>query len=262
MRQFDVPLSPEEVWLAFVRFVRARSKDILATWLLTAQSRPIAKDVPTSSQLAHVTPLLDWLAELEDSPRDMASLERLAGELAGHRMAEGLELREVLAQYSILRDCIIRMWGESAMPAQSWRGVITIDRVFDTAATAAIAQFDAVRDRVLDAAERVSLESFESSTLNELLQRLMLTFQEIAPPVDAAAILLRDGDQFHTNTIVGVDPEVMQTALEHNARIGEGFIGRIAAQKRPVAIRNVATDPLVLPPRSSRAVYERLTGFR
>jgi len=40
----------------------------------------------------------------------------------------------------------------------------------------------------------------------------------------------------------------MQSTLEHSARIGEGFVGRIAAEKRPVAIRNAATDPLVLDP--------------
>ena len=259
MRHFDVPSSPDEAWLAVARFVRARSKDILANWLLTAQGRPVAKDVPASSQLAHVAPLLDWLAELEDSSRDMAALGRLASELAGHRMAEGLEMREVLAQYSILRDCMIRMWGESATPAESWRGMITIHRVFDTAATAAIAQFDTVRDRILDALERVSLERFESSTLNELLQRLMLTFQEIAPAVDVAAILLREGEEFFTNTIVGVDAQVMQSALEHSARMGEGFVGRIAAERRPLAIRNAATDPLVLHPvfklKGIRAAY-------
>src|SRR5262245_41546917 len=148
MRQFDHLTNPDEDWLAISRFVRTRSKDILDTWLLTAQGRPSAKDVPTSSQLAHVAPLLDWLATPEDSSRDTASLERLAGELANHRMEEGLELREVLAQYSILRDCMIRMWGESATPAESWRGMITIDRVFETAATAAMAHFDAVRDRI------------------------------------------------------------------------------------------------------------------
>jgi signal transduction histidine kinase/PAS domain-containing protein len=248
MRQFDVPGSPDEAWLSVARFVRARSKDILDTWLQTAQGRPIAKDIPSSSQLAHVSPLLNWLAEREDSSRDMASLVRLAGELAGHRMEEGLDLREVLAQYSILRDCLIHMWGESAVPAESWPGMIVIDRVFDTAAAASIAQFDAVRDRTLDALERVSTEGFESSTLNELLQRLMLTFQEIAPAVDLAAILLRRGDEFVTNTIVGVDPQVMQETVDHIARIGEGFVGRIAVERRPVSVRNAATNPLVLHP--------------
>src|SRR5262245_62060753 len=169
MREFDVLNNPDEAWLAIARFVRTRSKDILATWLLTVQGRPSAKDVSASTLEARVSPLLDWLAELEVSSRDMASLERLSGELASHRMAEGLELGEVLAQYSILRDGVIRMWGESAMPAESWRGMITIDRVFDRAATATIAQFDKVRDRILDAAERVSVEGFESSTLHELL---------------------------------------------------------------------------------------------
>jgi signal transduction histidine kinase/PAS domain-containing protein len=239
---------PDEEWLSIARFVRARSKDILDAWLLTVRDRPTMKGVPASSQIVHVSPLLDWVAELEGASRDLASLEPLAEELAGRRMAEGLELREVLAQYSILRDCMIRMWGESATQVEAWRGIIAIHRVLDTAATAAIAQFEQVRDRMLDAAERVSLESFESSSLNELLQRLMATFQQIAPAVDGAMILLREGDRLRAHAFVGVDSQIIDGSPDYTIPIGEGFVGRIAAERRPLTVRNVATDPLVLHP--------------
>jgi PAS domain S-box-containing protein len=248
MRQYDVPRDPEGEWLSIARFVRARSKDILAAWMHRIQGRSAAKDVPTASLLIHVSPLLDWIAELEGPSPDIAPLERLAEELARRRMAEGVELREVLAQYSILRDCMIRTWVDSAPSIELWRAINVIHQVLDTVATATIAQFEQVRIRELAAAERVSLESFESSTLNELLQRLMLTFQQIAPAVDSAGILLREGDALYAHTIVDPDPQIIQRSRGFNVRIGEGFVGRIAEEKRPLSIRNAAADPLVLHP--------------
>src|SRR5262249_24042355 len=149
MRQFDTPGDPTDGWPTIAGFVRARSKDILATWMLTTRGRPAAKEVPESSLIVRVSPLLDWLAKQEGSSRDMASLGLLADELAGARLTEGVDLREVLAQYSILRDCLIRMWGESATPHKSWPGMIAIHQVLDTAAAAAIAQFERIRDRTL-----------------------------------------------------------------------------------------------------------------
>jgi signal transduction histidine kinase len=257
MRQFDPPEDPAEEWASIVGFVRARSSDILATCKLTARSRTAAKDVPEPFLIAHVSPLLDWLAQQKGPSGDMASLELLAGELADARMTEGVELRGVLGHYAILRDCMIRMWGQSAAAKESWPGIIAIHRVIDAATAAAIAHYGGVWDRILEAADRVSLDSFESSTLNELLQRLMLTFQQIAPAVDSAMIMLREGDLLRAHTIVGVDPKVVQDARDHTVRIGEGFVGRIAAEKRPLAVRNVATDPLVLNPgvKSTGAAY-------
>jgi PAS domain S-box-containing protein len=247
MRQFDPP-DPAEGWPSIIEFVRARSSDILATWVLTARNRPAEKDVRESSLIAQVSPLLDWLAQREGSPANMTSLELLAGELARARMTEGVELGDVLAHYAILRDGMMRMWGESAALRESWPGMIAIHRVIDAASAAAIAEYTAVRDRTLEAADHVSLDTFESCTLNELLERLLLTFQQTAPAVDVAAILLRDGDELRLHTIVGIDPKIIQDPRNYTVRIGEGFVGRIAAQKRPLAVRNVATDPLVLHP--------------
>jgi signal transduction histidine kinase/PAS domain-containing protein len=258
MRQFDPP-DPSEGWSPITEFVRARSADILATWMRTARNRTAGKDFSESSLIAQVSPLLDWLARRDGPTADMKSLEALAAEWARDRMAEGLELREVLAHYAILRDSMMRMWGESAALRESWPGMIAIHRVIDAASAAAIAEYSALQDRRLEATDHVSLDTFESSTLNELLERLLLTFQETAPAVDSAAILLRDGDELRLHTIVGGDPKTTQDSRNYTVRIGEGFVGRIAAQKRPLTVRNAATDPLVLHPRikaiGMRAAY-------
>ena len=51
MRQFDVSGSPDEGWLAIARFVRARSKDILATWLAKPQPLSLASLSPAQKDI-------------------------------------------------------------------------------------------------------------------------------------------------------------------------------------------------------------------
>src|SRR5262249_22073358 len=108
---------------------------------------------------------------------------------------------------------------------------------------AAVEECEKKGRRALDAVDSVSLASFESSSLEELLERLLETFQQTTSSVDAALIMLVEGDRLRPYASVGID-----IAREVTTLIGEGFAGRIAAERRALSVRSVATDPLILSP--------------
>src|SRR5262249_38174208 len=144
--------------------------------------------------LAVISPLLSWLAH-RVRPPDSASIISLTDELARARAAEGIDEAESVAQLSILRVCLVRAWATATTPEQSSSGTIFLDRVIDACVMAAVEHCEKNGRRALNAVESVSLASFESSSLEELLQRLLETFRHATSALDAALIMLVEGDR-------------------------------------------------------------------
>src|SRR5262245_27545657 len=221
----EEPFQSVETWVRLAEVVRDHEQEVQADWLNRAKRRPATGDVPDSALRAHIDPLLRWFAAQVGPPSD-ASIQSLNDELADARPREGIDDGEAVAQFSILRDCLLRAWGAVAKPEQSLTGMILVHRVIDACVTAAVERCVKTGRRALDAVESVSLDSFESSSLGELLQRLLETFQKASFAVDGAVILLLEGDHLRRHASIGFD-----SIHEVSLRIGEGFAGRIAAEK-------------------------------
>ena len=99
----------------------------------------------------------------------------------------------------------------------------------DRAIAASIDRYTFARDRTLKALDRISAAALEARRLDDLLQRLLEVMVETTAAVDAGAVLLRDGDQLVLRAAVGLAGERRGDAV---ALIGEGFIGRVAAEGR------------------------------
>lgn len=87
--------------------------------------------------------------------------------------------------------------------------------------------------RRLVAFERISTAALETNDLNALLHELLSAFTGAADAADCATILLRDGDFLEAKASVGLDQE---SGLGVRLRIGQGFAGAIAAEKRPLEL--------------------------
>ena len=87
--------------------------------------------------------------------------------------------------------------------------------------------------RRLVAFERIATAAFETSDVRSLMDELLHAFTDAADTADSAAVLLRDGDYLEVKAAVGVGDEVGA-----RTRIGEGFAGRIAAERRPLEVSN------------------------
>src|SRR5207244_11433814 len=82
------------------------------------------------------------------------------------------------------------------------------------------------------ALDRIATASLESYDLHDLLRRLLDVVLETMPAVDTAAILLREnGDFLRVRAAVGLEREV---ELGFSLRIGVGFSGTVAANRRPL----------------------------
>jgi PAS domain-containing protein len=242
MDEEDAATDSPETWRLLAQFVRDREREVQASWLERAKRRPRAHGITDSALLGFISPLLRWLAH-QVRPPSTESITSLIDELARARAAEGIDDAESVAQLSILHVCLLRAWAAATTPEQSQAGTILLDRVIDACVMAAVEDCEKEGRRALDAVESVSLASFESSSLEELLQRLLDAFRQATSAVDAAVIVLVEGDHLRPYASMGID-----IARELTIRIGEGFAGRIAAEKRALSLRSVSTDPLILYP--------------
>jgi PAS domain S-box-containing protein len=98
------------------------------------------------------------------------------------------------------------------------------------AIAAASERYVSARDRTLKALDGISSIAFESRRVDDLLQRLLQAIVEPTAAVDTASILLREGDALVVKAAVGLEEEIRGRFRLH---IGEGFSGRIAAERRP-----------------------------
>jgi signal transduction histidine kinase/DNA-binding response OmpR family regulator len=95
--------------------------------------------------------------------------------------------------------------------------------------------------RRLVAFERIATAALETSDVRALLDELLRAFTDAAEAADSAAILLRDGDFLQVRACIGFGEE---PAEGFRVRIGEGFAGRIAAERQPVELSDPSSSAL------------------
>ncbi|XHF15178.1 GAF domain-containing protein [Archangium gephyra] len=106
----------------------------------------------------------------------------------------------------------------------------------------AVARHARVRARTYQALERISQSAGGTEDLDTFLPRLLRVMLEATSAVDSVTLLLREGDVLRARASVGLEELV---ASGFFVRVGEGFAGRIAAERRPMALRSAATSPQV-----------------
>ena len=94
----------------------------------------------------------------------------------------------------------------------------------------------------LVAFERIATSALESADLDAFLRTLLRVFQDAVASVDAAGILLREGDRLVERASLGLDGGV---ASGFSERIGEGFAGTIAATHAALHLAEAAGSDLV-----------------
>ena len=203
-----------------------------------------------------------WPADLVDSvvgagsgagPEALQPAERHAL----RRLREGAALREVILEIAGLRKRIADLWEGERPGDQPGAAMRLLNQVVDSVIVASSERYLAARDRTLQALDRVSSVAFESRRVDDLLQRLLLVIIEPAAAVDTGSILLREGDDLVVRAAVGLDEELRGKPFR--IRIGEGFAGRIAAERRPRLLLNEQIEAEAVSPflkaRRLRALY-------
>lgn len=227
-------------------FIRTRAADILAAWERAVRELPVARDLARPALVDHIPALISQIAELSDDLAAGTPLQlpaALADAHAVDRLGEGYDLDQVVAEYAVLRDAIVRLWSaESAIEQPDSHAIRVLNQAIDGAVAASVQRFTRQRDRALQSLDRIAAAVLETRSLDELLDRLLRVMLETTAAADTAAILLRDGELLRVRAAVGLEDDL---ATGSSLRIGEGFAGRIAETGEPRSTDAMYGMPLV-----------------
>jgi signal transduction histidine kinase len=234
----------------FAEFIRAHRAEILALWKSAARSLPRARGLPEPQLLDAFPELLDAIARLAEElahGHDSRTAQRQAFGHAWSRVVVGFDLPEVVAEFRLLRECILMLWEREHAPRMPvTNSCRPINIAIDHAVGDSITQYVALRSRVLRAIDHVSSVAMGAAGLDQFLSRLLTVFMDEMPSVQTCVILLREGDQLRARAAIGLEEELAGRGF--CLAIGEGFAGTIASTGKPLLLHAAESDPIVVNP--------------
>ena len=249
-------VSPSEL----AEFLRSRRETVVQRWHEAIADRPANQGLSRQSLIDHIPDLLDAIAETGEAyrtdPRARIGPES-AEQHAVSRLMEGLDLSQVVVELAVLRDCVLEVWDKERAPGAARPEVRFLNRSVDRAITASIDRYVASRDRTIRALDRISAAALECRRLEDLLDRLLRVLAETTPAIDSGVVMLREDDDLVVRAAVGLEEGALRDAPR--LKIGQGFAGRIAAERRPVHLESDTAEATVacplLPQKRLRCLY-------
>ena len=251
------PDSERKATYRLAEFLRAEREHILSAWEEAARRLPPAQELDSKTLRNHLPHIL---RQIEETARQAHGSETPlpVGEYpeihAMERLDEGYDLEEVVEEYALLRETALRMWIDRGLGTA---GGLLLNRALDEAIRAAVARYHEARARTLVALDRISAAALESTDLEGLLKALSRVLLETTEAVDSIILYLREGDTLVARVVTGLD-ETAQEGL--TLRMGEGFAGKVAADRRPLALRDAAHSELVDDPVLQKCGIHALYG--
>jgi PAS domain S-box-containing protein len=245
-------------------FIRAQRTLILEEWERAVRVLPCTRQLASPRLLDHLPLLLERVASVVEGVHigEQGSLEELPEIHALQRLDVGADLEQVTNEYALLRTCVLRLYRRYLVDhgprdvESLMREVERFNRTFDEAVSIAVSRYTRARERTLVALDRISEAALGTDDLDTFLERLLQVVLETTGPVDCITLMLREGDVLRVRASVGLEKKV-RAGFE--LRVGEGFAGKIASERRPLESRSAATDPLVksevLREQGMRALY-------
>jgi signal transduction histidine kinase len=253
MKQDDPPDPPTH---SLAEFISRRREDIITAWETALHGMRVTNGLNRPSILDHVPELLDRIAQAAREAAGGKSPPLPEGIPALHalnRLDLGFDLRHVVTEYAILRDCITRLWKQEVLPAAELESVRLLHQAIDHAICAAVEHFTAARDRTMQAIDRISAAALQSQDIDSFLTELIAIFLHSTAAVDTVTVLLREGDRLRVRASVGLEEEVEKG---FSLAIGEGFAGSVAAERAPRLMRpGEALKSETLRARGLKALY-------
>src|SRR5262249_25016079 len=163
------------------------------------------------------------------------------------RLTAGFNLTQVVAEFRLLRECILTLWERDQSRRHLLKGsTVQLHGAIDRAVADSVSRYVDLRNRVTKALDHVSSTAMASTALDEFLSRLLRVFQDEMPTVQTCVILLREGERLRARAAIGLEEELYGEGF--TIAIGEGFAGTIARTQRPLILHSASTDPLVKNP--------------
>lgn len=149
------------------------------------------------------------------------------------RLDLGFDVGEVVTEYQLLREALVELIVARLAPSLRSAEMPRLHAAIDLAIRESVRQYTAVRERSLRALNRISEAALDQSDVAGFLNQLLQVFSETSPAVNMVKIMLRDGDELVTRAGMGLDGDVDK---QFRLRIGQGFSGRVAAERQPILL--------------------------
>ncbi|WPB79370.1 PAS domain-containing protein [Archangium violaceum] len=248
MAEHEASTAPERVRLC--DFIRENTSRILELWEREVRLLPVLQDFSRPRLIDHLPEFLARVAEVVETVHtgEEKTLGGFPEEHALERLNAGLDVEQVAQEYALLRACVLELYAGHVGAMGAWapdvmlHEVVYFNRTFDEAVTTSISRYARARTRTLVALDRLSEAALGTEELDTFLPRLLRIILETTESVDTVTLLLREGDMLRVRASVGLE-ELVSSGF--GMRVGEGFSGTIAAERRPREVRSASTDPLV-----------------
>lgn len=239
---------------SIVDFIEEYHAAILVDWERAVRSLPQAGDLSRPVLINHMPELLAAIGQAAERicrggfkalPEEAAQMHAI------QRLEAGLDLDQVVSEFMVLRGCVLEQWGNA-------RGARALDQAIDQVILASVRHYTQARNRTLQALDRVSAAALESRALDDFLERLIRLIRETMSTVDAMGVLLLESDVLRMRASAGMDGESMAGLA---LKVGEGFIGEVAAQRQPRLLSGDAPDADLSNDIRHRGNFQALYGF-
>src|SRR5947207_14352125 len=226
-------------------FLRANRERLLSKWVEALRMLEPAKGLDEPMLLDHLPQFLDDLADFLDdvraghpatepiSPPTMHALERLE---------VGYDLGQVVEEYAILRECIVDLVHREGAPAMRSAQLARLHSGIDRAIVTSTARYHEASERTLRALDRISSAALTHRDPEKMLPELLKVLLETCASVDAASLLLLEGDLLRVHAAEGIG---LEHTIGETVPVGASLAGQVALRRAPISSRDAATDPLV-----------------
>lgn len=220
---------------------------VLEEWIAANREKAGTGRLPAAALRDHLPLLLDQF--IDSAGRHSASepgraTSETAAAYALGRLAEAVELSDCLRELEELRLIVMnRWWCQRAVFGRD--ECLVLGQAIDRLAQEVVKAYSAAERRTLEALDDLATSALEEQPLPRLLHQLLSIIVEASKPIDTAAAFLLEGDQLRLRAVVGLREDEVNT---FSVRIGEGFAGKVAAQRAPLTMLPVADDPEVKSP--------------
>lgn len=130
-------------------FIRTHKQELMREWLSRVRALPAATVLPTPLLADHVPEILDALADaLERGDATSTALEQMPLEHAAQRYREGYDLRQIVAEYRMLRQIVVEAYQRHGEPRMA--PIATMNELVDRAIGDAVDHYAVEHDRARD----------------------------------------------------------------------------------------------------------------
>ena len=250
--------STEEEPRRLADFLRTHRERILSAWLAAVRRLAPARDLDRPILLDYLPQFLDDLADFLDEVRagnPATEPEKLPALHALERLEVGYDLAEVVEEYAILRQCIIDLVHHESAPAMRSAQLARLHSGIDRAIVTSTARYHEASERTLRALDRISSAALTHRDPEKMLPELLKVLLETCASVDAASLLLLEGDLLRVHAAEGIG---LEHTIGETVPVGASLAGQVALRRAPISSRDAATDPLVTRESIKRS---RLRGY-